>query len=64
VPNDPLNLEEPINNLRTITTWQFVDNLSWIKSTHAFKFGTNLRFQQHVDDRSAVAGVLTRARTF
>ena len=64
VPNDPLNLEEPINNLRTITTWQFVDNLSWIKSTHAFKFGTNLRFQKHVDDRSAVAGVLTRARIF
>ncbi|HZN07402.1 MAG TPA: carboxypeptidase regulatory-like domain-containing protein [Pyrinomonadaceae bacterium] len=64
VPNDPLNLEEPINNLRTITTWQFVDNLSWIRNTHAFKFGTNLRFQKHVDDRSAVAGVLTRERIF
>ena len=64
VPNDPLNLEEPINNLRTITTWQFVDNLSWIHNTHAFKFGTNLRFQKHVDDRSAVAGVLTRNRIF
>ena len=64
VPNDPLNLEEPINNLRTITTWQFADNLSWIHNTHAFKFGTNLRFQKHVDDRSAVAGVLTRERIF
>jgi hypothetical protein len=64
VPNDPLNLEEPINNLRTINTWQFVDNLSWIKGTHAFKFGTNLRFQKHTDDRSAVAGVLTRERIF
>lgn len=64
VPNDPLNLEEPINNLRTITTWQFVDNLSWIHGEHAFKFGTNLRFQKHVDDRSAVASVLTRARIF
>ena len=64
VPNDPLNLEEPINNLRTITTWQFVDNLSVIRNAHAFKFGTNLRFQKHVDDRSAVAGVLTRARIF
>jgi hypothetical protein len=63
-PNDPLNLEEPVNNLRTITTWQFVDNLSWIHNAHAFKFGTNLRFQKHVDDRSAVAGVLTRARIF
>lgn len=64
VPNDPLNFEEPVNNLRTITTWQFVDNLSWIHSTHAFKFGTNLRFQRHLDDRSAVAGVLTRPRIF
>jgi Carboxypeptidase regulatory-like domain len=64
VPNDPLNFEEPVNNLRTITTWQFVDNLSWIKGSHAFKFGTNLRFQKHVDDRSAVANVLTRERIF
>ena len=64
VPNDPLNLEEPVNNLRTITTWQFVDNLSYIRNSHAFKFGTNLRFQKHVDDRSSVAGVLTRARIF
>jgi hypothetical protein len=64
VPNDPLNFEEPVNNLRTITTWQFVDNVSVIHNNHAFKFGTNLRFQKHVDDRSAVAGVLTRARIF
>jgi len=64
VPNDPLNLEEPINNLRTITTWQFVDNLSVQRNVHTFKFGTNLRFQKHVDDRSAVASGLTRARIF
>jgi Carboxypeptidase regulatory-like domain len=64
VPNDPLNLEERVNNLRTITTWQFVDNLSYVRNEHVFKFGTNLRFQKHVDDRSAVAGVLTRARIF
>lgn len=64
IPNDPLNLEEPINNLRTITTWQFVDNLSVVHNAHTFKFGTNLRFQKHVDDRSSVAGVLTRARIF
>ena len=64
VPNDPLNLEEPVNNLRTITTWQFVDNISVIHNQHAFKFGTNLRFQKHVDDRSSVAGVLTRERIF
>ena len=64
VPNDPLNLEEPINNLRTITTWQFVDNVSMTRNVHTFKFGTNLRFQKHVDDRTSVAGALTRARIF
>ncbi len=64
VPNDPLNLEEPVNNLRTATTIQFVDNLSYVRNTHTFKFGTNLRFQKHVDDRSSVAGGLTRNRIF
>ena len=64
VPNDPLNLEEPVNNLRTATTLQFVDNLSYLRNTHTFKFGTNIRLQTHVDDRSAVAGGLTRERIF
>jgi hypothetical protein len=64
IPTDPLNLEEPINNRRTITTWQFVDNLSIVHNAHAFKFGANLRFQKHVDDRSSVASVLTRERIF
>ena len=64
VPNDPLNLEEPVNNLRTATTLQFVDNLSYLRNTHTFKFGTNIRLQQHIDDRSAVAGGLTRERIF
>jgi hypothetical protein len=64
VPNDPLNFEEPVNNLRTATTLQFVDNLSYVRNTHVFKFGTNLRFQKHVDDRSSVAGGLTRERIF
>lgn len=64
VPNDPLNFEEPVNNLRTATTLQFVDNLSYVRNTHTFKFGTNLRFQKHVDDRSSVAGGLIRNRIF
>jgi hypothetical protein len=62
VPNDPLNFEEPVNNARTVTTRQFVDNLSYARGAHAFKFGTNIRLQQHEDDRSSVAGGLTRER--
>ncbi|HLL76885.1 MAG TPA: carboxypeptidase regulatory-like domain-containing protein [Pyrinomonadaceae bacterium] len=64
LPTDPLNLEEPVNNARTAQTLQFVDNLSWARGSHTYKFGTNLRFQKHIDDRSSVAGGLTRERVF
>ncbi|HEY9405113.1 MAG TPA: carboxypeptidase regulatory-like domain-containing protein [Pyrinomonadaceae bacterium] len=64
VPNDPLNLEEPVNNARRVNTRQIVNNLSYTRSAHTIRFGTNLRFQQHEDDRSSVAGGLTRERVF
>ncbi|HEY0099737.1 MAG TPA: carboxypeptidase-like regulatory domain-containing protein [Pyrinomonadaceae bacterium] len=57
---DPLNASPSVNNARKITTRQFVDNLSWAKNAHTFKFGTNIRLQQHIDDRSSVAGTNTR----
>ncbi|MGH9899835.1 MAG: carboxypeptidase regulatory-like domain-containing protein, partial [Pyrinomonadaceae bacterium] len=60
LPTDPLNAMPIINNARQITTYQVVDNLSLIRDKQTFKFGTNLRFQKHVDDRSDVAGVSTR----
>jgi len=56
LPTDPLNSTPAINNARRVTTRQFVDNLSYLRNSHTFKFGTNLRFQQHVDNRSSVAG--------
>ena len=43
-------------NLRTIDTFQIVDNLSWLKGSHSIKFGTNMRFQRHTDIRGSVAG--------
>ncbi|MGH9901479.1 MAG: carboxypeptidase regulatory-like domain-containing protein, partial [Pyrinomonadaceae bacterium] len=64
IPTDPLNWNEPVNNARTATTLQFVDNLSYARDAHTFKFGTNLRFQKHVDDRSSVAGAITREQIF
>jgi len=57
---DPLNASPTVNNARKITIRQYVDNLSYVRGSHTFKFGTNLRFQQHVDDRSSVAGTNTR----
>ncbi|HEX8292197.1 MAG TPA: hypothetical protein VF570_10600, partial [Pyrinomonadaceae bacterium] len=45
-----------VDNQRQITTWQFVDNLSFVSGAHTFRGGTNLRFQKHDDIRSAVGG--------
>ncbi len=45
-----------VGNLRTLRTWQFVDNLAYFRGSHALKFGTNLRFQQHLDVRGSIAG--------
>ena len=60
IPTDPLNSAPTVNNARTLTTYQFVDNLSWQRGAHTLKFGTNLRFQRHFDDRSSVANAGTR----
>lgn len=61
---DPLNREPSVNNARTLTTYQFIDNLSYVRAAHTFKFGTNLRFQRHLDNRSSVAGSSTREIVF
>ena len=64
IPTDPLNASPIINNARTLTTYQIVDNLSYLKGTHTFKFGTNIRLQRHLDNRSSVAGFNTRETVF
>ena len=45
-----------VGNLRTVDTIQIVDNLSWLKGAHSFRFGTNMRFQTHTDTRGSVGG--------
>jgi hypothetical protein len=45
-----------VGNLRTIDTFQIVDNLSWQRGAHGLKFGANMRFQRHTDIRGSVAG--------
>ncbi|HEX7315290.1 MAG TPA: carboxypeptidase regulatory-like domain-containing protein [Pyrinomonadaceae bacterium] len=57
LPRDPFGLVPQIDNQRKITTWQFVDNISFVSGSHTFRGGTNLRFQKHDDIRSAVGGV-------
>ena len=60
IPTDPLNSSPTVNNLRTLTSYQIVDNVSHQRGAHTIKFGTNLRFQRHFDDRSSVANSNTR----
>ncbi|MCY7345187.1 MAG: carboxypeptidase regulatory-like domain-containing protein [Pyrinomonadaceae bacterium] len=43
-------------NARSSTTFQFVDNLTWIKGNHTVKGGFNFRRGRAIDDRSGVAG--------
>ncbi|HEX9919421.1 MAG TPA: TonB-dependent receptor, partial [Pyrinomonadaceae bacterium] len=54
---NPIDNTPVINNARSIRTYQFVDNLSWLRDAHTFKFGTNLRYQQHLDNRGQAAGL-------
>lgn len=43
-------------NARELRTFQFVDNFSWFRGKHAWKFGTNIRLVQHLDKRGSVGG--------
>ena len=43
-----------IGNLRTITTYQAVDNFTHEQGAHSLKFGTNLRLVRHQDERGSV----------
>ncbi|MBI3682237.1 MAG: carboxypeptidase regulatory-like domain-containing protein [Acidobacteria bacterium] len=54
----PVTIPETFDfgNQRAITTWQFADNAAWFRGAHSFKFGTNLRFQKHVDTRGSIGG--------
>ena len=53
-PSDPYDFSQ--GNLRRITTFQVVDNLSWNKGAHLFKAGVNFRYQQHKDERGSLGG--------
>ncbi len=43
-------------NARRLNTWQFIDNVTWVKGNHVLKGGINFRFGRQTDDRSSVAG--------
>ena len=43
-------------NARRLQTFQFVDNVTWVKGNHTLKGGINFRFGKQTDDRSSVSG--------
>jgi hypothetical protein len=45
-----------VGNLRSIDTFQVVNNLSWLRGAHSIKLGANMRFQTHTDTRGSVGG--------
>jgi hypothetical protein len=49
-----LPVSTAIGNLRTITTYQAVDNFSYIRGAHNLKMGANLRLVRHQDERGSV----------
>jgi hypothetical protein len=53
-PTDPFDFR--VGNLRTINTYQIVDNISWTRGAHLVKGGINFRYQQHEDVRGSIAG--------
>ncbi len=56
LPRDPFGIVPQIDNLREIKTYQFVDNITFVKGAHTFRGGMNIRLQTHDDIRSAVGG--------
>lgn len=44
-------------NARYLTTIQLVDNMSYLRGAHAFKWGTNLRYQRHIDQRASIGAL-------
>jgi hypothetical protein len=56
---NPFSNVGQVYNARKLRTTQIVDNFSVVANSHTLRFGTNLRFQSHIDDRSSVAGAST-----
>ncbi len=49
-------------NSRSVRTYQFVDNLTWVEGNHLLKGGINFRLGRHTDDRSSVSGTEIEGR--
>ncbi|RZU40560.1 TonB-dependent receptor [Edaphobacter modestus] len=46
-----------ISNNRYLTTYQLVDNYTWVKGAHIFKGGINFRYGREIDNRGSIGSV-------
>lgn len=47
-------LQNYVGNLRALTTYQLVDNFSFIRGAHTFRTGINFVYTRHIDRRGSV----------
>ena len=47
-------LQNYVGNLRALTTYQLVDNVSWVRGPHVFRWGINFLYTRHIDRRGSV----------
>ena len=50
-------LQNYVGNARFLTTYQLVDNMSWVRGAHALKWGINFRYQRHIDRRGSIGNL-------
>ena len=50
-------LQNYVGNARFLTTYQLVDNMSYERGAHAFKWGINFRYQRHIDQRGSIGNL-------
>lgn len=50
-------LQNYVGNARFLTTYQLVDNMSYERGSHAFKWGINFRYQRHIDQRGSIGNL-------
>lgn len=50
-------LQNYVGNARALTTFQLADNFSLVRNAHSFKWGANLRYGRHIDQRGSIGGL-------
>ena len=50
-------LQNYVGNARYLTTFQLADNMTYLRGSHAFKWGINFRYQRHIDQRGSIGSL-------